>query len=122
MVREPDGALHGVEAVIDKDLSCRAARPVRCGVDVLVIATDVEHVVLGCGTADERPIERVTPDEMRAHRRGGQEFASGSMGPKVEAAVRFVEDGGTRSVITSLENIEQAVHGRAGTVIEAERS
>jgi carbamate kinase len=47
-----------------------------------------------------------------------QDFASGSMGPKVEAALRFVEAGGTRAVITSLENIEQAVHGKAGTVVE----
>ena len=110
---------------------CAASRPSstrtsppRCsrrsvGADVLVIATDVEHVVLGYGTADERPLE---PGDRRARcARIAQEheFASGSMGPKVEAAVRFVEAGGTRSVITSLENIEEAVHGRAGTVIEA---
>ena len=120
VVRGADGALHGVEAVIDKDLSA-ALLARSAAVDVLVIATDVEHVVLGWGTADERPIERVTPDEMRTLQRE-HDFASGSMGPKVEAALRFVEAGGTRSVITSLENIEQAVHGRAGTVIEAERS
>ncbi len=120
VVRGEDGVLHGVEAVIDKDLSA-ALLARSAAVDVLVIATDVEHVVLGWGTADERPIERVTPDEMRSLQRE-HDFASGSMGPKVEAALRFVEAGGTRSVITSLENIEQAVHGRAGTVIEAERS
>jgi len=120
VVRGADGALHGVEAVIDKDLSA-ALLARSAAVDVLVIATDVEHVVLGWGTADERPIERVTPDEMRTLQRE-HDFASGSMGPKVEAALRFVEAGGTRSVITSLENIEQAVHGRAGTVVEAERS
>ncbi len=120
VVRGEDGALHGVEAVIDKDLSASLlARS--AAVDVLVIATDVEHVVLGWGTADERPIERVTSAEMRTLQREN-DFASGSMGPKVEAALRFVEAGGNRSVITSLENIEQAVHGRAGTVIEAERS
>jgi len=120
VVRREDGALHGVEAVIDKDLSA-ALLARSAAADVLVIATDVEHVVLGWGTADERPIERVTPDEMRTLQRE-HDFASGSMGPKVEAALHFVEAGGTRSVITSLENIEQAVHGRAGTVIEAERS
>ncbi len=111
-----DGALHGVEAVVDKDLSAALlARAV--GAECLVIATDVEHVVLGYGTPDARPVERVTAAEMRElHRQ--HDFASGSMGPKVEAAVRFVEAGGTRSVITSLENIEKAVHGRAGTVIE----
>ena len=120
VVRGEDGGLHGVEAVIDKDLSA-ALLARSAAVDVLVIATDVEHVVLGWGTDHERPIERVTPDEMRTVQRE-HDFASGSMGPKVEAALRFVEGGGTRSVITSLENIEQAVHGRAGTVIEAERS
>ena len=120
VVRGEDGALHGVEAVVDKDLSA-ALLARSADVDVLVIATDVEHVVLGWGTSDERPIQRVGAAEMRTIQRE-HDFASGSMGPKVEAALRFVEAGGTRSVITSLENIEQAVHGRAGTVIEAERS
>jgi len=116
VVRDDAGRLHGVEAVIDKDLSAALlARSV--GADVLVIATDVEHVVLGYGTPDARPVERVDAATMRELQRE-HDFASGSMGPKVEAAVRFVEAGGTRSVITSLDNIELAVHGRAGTVIE----
>ncbi len=120
VVRDPDGSLRGVEAVVDKDLAAALLAPL-IGADVLVIATDVEHVVLGYGTADARPLERATAAGMREIARE-ERFASGSMGPKVEAAVRFVENGGTRSVITSLENIEQAVRGRAGTVIEAERS
>jgi carbamate kinase len=116
VVREPDGTLRGVEAVIDKDLAAALlGRAVNA--EVLVIATDVEHVILGYGTADERPLGRVTAAEMRAIAQD-QKFAGGSMGPKVEAAVRFVEHGGARSVITSLEMIEEAVHGRAGTVIE----
>ena len=120
VVRGADGALHGVEAVIDKDLSAALlARAV--GAEVLVIATDVENVVLGFGTPQARPVGRVGTTEMRALQEG-QHFATGSMGPKVEAAVRFVEGGGARAVITSLENIEQAVHGRAGTVIEPEGS
>ena len=119
VVRGADGVLRGVEAVIDKDLSA-ALLARSADVDVLVIATDVEHVVLGWGTDDEQPIGRVGAAEMRRIQHE-HDFASGSMGPKVEAALRFVEAGGTRSVITSLENIEQAVHGRAGTVIEPER-
>ena len=119
VVRGDDGVLRGVEAVIDKDLSA-ALLARAAGAEVLVIATDVEHVVLGWGTDDQRPIERVTAAEMRGLQEE-HDFASGSMGPKVEAALRFVDAGGTRSVITSLENIELAVHGRAGTVIEAER-
>lgn len=116
VVRDGDGRLHGVEAVIDKDLSAALlARAV--GAEVLVIATDVEHVVLGFGTPEARPVERVDVGAMRDLQRE-HDFASGSMGPKVEAALRFVEAGGTRSVITSMENIEQAVNGQAGTVIE----
>jgi carbamate kinase len=120
VVRDADGTLHGVEAVIDKDLAAALLAP-QVGADVLVIATDVDHVILGYGTPDARPLDRATAGEMREIARE-QKFASGSMGPKVEAAVRFVENGGSRAVITSLEQIEEAVHGRAGTVIEAERS
>ena len=118
VVRDADGTLRGVEAVIDKDLAAALlARAV--GAEVLVIATDVEHVVLGYGSDDERPLERASAAGMRAIATE-QKFASGSMGPKVEAAVRFVESGGRRAVITSLEKIEEAVHGRAGTVVEEE--
>ena len=120
VVRDPDGSLHGVEAVIDKDLAAALLAP-QVGADVLVIATDVDHVVLGYGTDAARPLERATAAEMRGIARE-EAFASGSMGPKVEAAVRFVENGGVRAVITSLEQIEEAVHGRAGTVVEPERS
>jgi carbamate kinase len=120
VVRDPDGTIRGVEAVIDKDLAA-ALLGRDIGAEVLVIATDVEHVVLGYGTDDELPLHLVTPAEMRAIAQE-QRFASGSMGPKVEAAVRFVESGGRRAVITSLEMIEEAVHGRAGTVIERGRS
>jgi len=120
VVRDPDGSLRGVDAVIDKDLAAALLAP-QIGADVLVIATDVDHVVLGYGTDAARPLEHATAAEMRGIARE-QAFASGSMGPKVEAAVRFVENGGARAVITSLEQIEEAVHGRAGTVVEPERS
>ncbi len=117
VVRDPDGTLRGVEAVIDKDLAAAILGPA-VGADVLVIATDVDNAVLSYGTPDARPLERVTPAQMRDYAAAGH-FASGSMGPKVEAAVRFVESGGTRSVITSLQRIREAVHGSAGTIIEA---
>jgi carbamate kinase len=121
IVRDDDGTLRGVEAVIDKDLAAALlARSVDA--DVLVIATDVDHAILDFGTDQARPIGRVTTSEMRAYAANGQ-FASGSMGPKVEAAVRFVEQGGSRSAITSLHRIADAVtdagSGDAvGTVIE----
>ena len=116
VVRDPDGSLRGVEAVIDKDLAAAILAPA-VGADVLVIATDVDNAVLSYGTPDARPLDRVTPAQMREYAADGH-FASGSMGPKVEAAVRFVEGGGTRSVITSLQRIRDAVHGSAGTIIE----
>ena len=85
------GRLRGVEAVIDKDLTaCLLARSVDA--DVLVIATDVANAAVDWGTPTQRDLRSVTVAEMRAHAADGQ-FASGSMGPKVEAALRFVEAG-----------------------------
>jgi carbamate kinase len=114
VVRE-DGALRGVEAVIDKDLGAALlARTVRA--DVLVIATDVPSAVLRFGEPDAEPLGRVDVRRMRALAAEGH-FASGSMGPKVEAACRFVEDGGSHAVITDLADIQDAVAGRTGTVV-----
>jgi len=109
-------ALRGVEAVIDKDLTAAIlAREVEA--DTLVIATDVPHVMVDFGTPSARPLGRVTAAELREHAAAGQ-FARGSMGPKVDAALRFVEGGGSRAVITSLEHIADAVQGDdAGTVL-----
>ena len=108
--------LRGVEAVIDKDLTA-AVLARELGAELLVIATDVPNVMVGFGTPSARPLGRVTPGELRAHAADG-EFARGSMGPKVEAALRFVEAGGRRAVITSLEHIADAVErDDVGTVI-----
>ncbi len=108
-------SLRGVEAVIDKDLGA-ALLADTVGADVLVIATDVPQAVLRFGTPDATPIGRVTVTELRALAAEGH-FASGSMGPKVDAACRFVERGGTRAVITSLAGIVDAVSGDFGTVV-----
>ena len=114
VVREPSGRLRGVEAVIDKDLTA-ALLAADLGVDALVIATDVDHAILDYGTDRARPIEQVTVAQMEGYARDGQ-FASGSMGPKVDAALRFARRGG-RSIITSLERIVEAVDDGFGTVI-----
>jgi carbamate kinase len=115
VVRNPDGSLQGVEAVIDKDLGAAVlARTVEA--DVLVVATDVSQAVLRFGTPEAEPIGRVTVKELRALAAEGH-FASGSMGPKVDAVCRFVEQGGQRAVITNLENIVEGVAGNAGTVV-----
>jgi carbamate kinase len=118
VVRDEDGRLRGVEAVIDKDLGAALlARAV--GADVLVIATDVPHAVLGYGTPGAQPLGRVSVADLRALAGEGH-FASGSMGPKVEAACRFVERGGRYAVISDLDHIVPAAAGSAGTVVVPE--
>jgi carbamate kinase len=103
--------LAGVEAVIDKDLASELlAREV--GADLFVMATDVDGVYDGWGTPEQRKLDHVTPGELRA-----RPFAAGSMGPKVEAAARFVEVTGKRAAIGALDEIEQIVEGRAGTTV-----
>jgi carbamate kinase len=116
IVRADDGTLRGVEAVVDKDLAA-AVLGRTLAADVLVIATDVDHVALGFGTPTERSLHRVAVEELRKYAQDGH-FGSGSMAPKVEAACRFVETGGARTVITSLRRISEAVAGAAGTVVE----
>jgi carbamate kinase len=116
-IRAEDGSIHGIEAVIDKDLSA-ALLGRALDADVLVIATDVDHVVLGWGTPTAQPLTQETPERMRELAAEGH-FASGSMGPKVEAVTRFVENGGRRAVICSLTDIASAVDGKAGTVVQA---
>jgi carbamate kinase len=103
--------LIGVEAVIDKDLASELlAREV--GADLLVMVTDVDAVYAGWGTPEQRRLEKVGPEELKA-----TPFASGSMGPKVAAAVRFVEATGSRAAIGSLADIEAIVDGSAGTQV-----
>jgi carbamate kinase len=115
VVRDPDGTLRGAEAVIDKDLTAALlGRAVTA--QLLVIATDVDGVMLDWGTARVRQLGCVDVAELRGYAAAGH-FASGSMGPKVEAACRFVESGGERAVITSLDRIADAVAGCAGTVV-----
>ena len=114
-VRRPDGSLAGVEAVIDKDLGA-ALLAETTKADVLVIATDVPNAVVRWGTPEAEPLGTLTVEEMRAHAAEGH-FASGSMGPKVDAVCRFVETTGRRGVITSLDQITAAVAGDAGTVV-----
>jgi carbamate kinase len=103
--------LVGLEAVIDKDLASELlAREV--GADLFIMATDVDGVYAGWGTAEQRRLERVTPSELRS-----QDYAAGSMGPKVEAAARFVERTGKRAAIGGLSQIEEIVDGTAGTQV-----
>jgi carbamate kinase len=114
VVETPDG-YDGVEAVIDKDLGAALLAEL-VDADVLVIATDVPHAVLRFGTAEAEDVGEVPVTTMRK-RVGEGHFASGSMGPKVEALCRFVERTGGTAVITDLGHIVAAIGGRAGTVV-----
>ncbi len=117
VVRAQDGTVRGVEAVIDKDLTA-ALLARSLAADVLLIATDVEHVMVDFGTPQARALKQISAAELRDHARAGQ-FGSGSMGPKVEAILGFVEGGGNRAVITSLDRITDGVIGSHGTVVDA---
>jgi len=105
--------LTGIEAVIDKDLSS-ALLATRLGVDRLVMSTDVDRVYLDFGTARARGLDRVAPAELRRYAADGH-FPPGTMGPKVEAALRFVEAGGVEAIVTAHDGLEAALEGRAGT-------
>ncbi len=113
-VVEDDG-LRGVDAVVDKD---RAAAMVARDVDadLLVLATDVPYAYRGYGTDDEEAIEAATPDELRALVEDGA-FGEGSMQPKVEACIQFIEEGGERAVITAVDRVAEAAAGDAGTQV-----
>lgn len=116
VTRGANGALTGVEAVIDKDFaSAKLAEMV--GADCLLILTAVEHVCIGFGRADERELSHMTVEEAQAHIAAG-EFAAGSMLPKVEAAIAFARGGnGRRAVIGSLDHALDAIRGRSGTTV-----
>jgi len=109
--------LRGVEAVVDKDRSSSLLAST-LGADTLVILTDVEYAYADYGTPDRRPLRRVTAEDMRTRLDAG-EFGVGSMRPKVEACIRFVESGGERAVITSPERLLDALTADAGTQIVA---
>jgi carbamate kinase len=116
MVRE-GGTLRGVEAVLDKDLTgALLARTI--GADCFVIATDVEAAAIRFGTPEQEWLGEVTAGRLRALVDEGH-FASGSMGPKVDAVLRFVEHGGRQAAITSLERVREGVAGTAGTIVRA---
>jgi carbamate kinase len=114
VIEDADGCYSGVEAVIDKDLASSLLAS-DLGVEVLVLATDVDAVYESYGQPEQRAIARATPEGLRT-----RPYASGSMGPKVEAACRFVERTGGAAAIGSLDNVEDLLAGRAGTQVSAD--
>ncbi len=115
VIRRPDGGLEGVEAVIDKDLAS-ALLAQAIGADLLLISTAVERIALNFGRSDQRDLSSMTAAEAKGYLSQGH-FPPGSMGPKVLAAIRFVEASGAAALITSSESIERALAGETGTRI-----
>jgi carbamate kinase len=107
------GNYHGIDAVIDKDLAGeKLAEAVMA--DILLILTDVEKVYLNFGTPKQKAINLVRVEEAKDYLSQGQ-FSSGSMAPKVEACIRFLEFGGERAIITALDKSSLALQGKTGT-------
>lgn len=115
VVRDPDGRLRGLEAVVDKDRAS-ALLATELGARRMIITTAVDGIYRDYLTARRTRLASVTPDELRRLAADGQ-FPPGSMGPKVEAAIRFIERGGEEVVICEPAALAEAFHGRAGTTI-----
>lgn len=113
MARDHDGHLVGVEAVVDKDASS-AVLATAIHADLFVMATDADAVFLDWGTSDQRAIKWISTAALRQF-----DFAEGSMGPKVAAAIAFAEISGHRAAIGKVDDIDSILAGDAGTVIEA---
>lgn len=111
-----NGALHGVAAVIDKDLAS-SLLATAIGADVFVITTAVERVSLDFGRPGQREVGHLTLAEARRYLAEGVHFGTGSMAPKIEAVIGFLERGGREAIITRPESLEQALAGEAGTRI-----
>ena len=118
VVVKKDHSLMGVEAVIDKDRAS-ALLASALGVDLFLISTDVDRVYLNYKLPDQRGLCRASATEMRRYCREGH-FPNGSMGPKIESALRFLSEGGKEVIITSCEKLADAVNGNSGTHIYSE--
>lgn len=117
VVETEPGVYRGVEAVIDKDFAS-ALLAASLGVSTFVVSTGIEKVAIHFRTPDQRFLDRMTVAEARAHLADGQ-FPEGSMGPKVRAAIEFIEHGGKEVVITSPAHLEAAIAGQTGTRVVA---
>ncbi len=115
VMKQADGTYKGLEAVIDKDKAGNVLAQA-VGADVFLILTDVEHAKINWGKANEEAVGQIKVSQMQRLCEEGH-FLKGSMGPKVEAAMRFVQAGGERAIITSLSRAADALEGETGTII-----
>ncbi|MCZ6637886.1 MAG: carbamate kinase [Alphaproteobacteria bacterium] len=120
VVRGPKGVRHGVAAVIDKDLTSAHMANV-LGIDVMMILTAVPNISINFGKPNQRDLDQISLRELRAYQAEGH-FPPGSMGPKVEACIRFLEGGGKRAIIGHLNEVSAALNAEAGTHVVADDS
>ena len=115
VIRDDNGDLVGVEAVIDKDHAA-SLLALEIEADLFLISTAVEHVYLNFGKDNQKALDTLTVSEARQYLEEGH-FAKGSMLPKIEAIIRFLEGGGQRAIVTNPQNIAGALAGETGTHI-----
>ena len=116
VIRKPDGELQGVAAVIDKDFaSSLLARLIKA--DLFLISTAVEKVAINFGKPEQKWLDKITLAEAKQYLAEGTHFAKGSMAPKIQAVIWFLENGGKQALITNPENIGRAIKGETGTLI-----
>ena len=115
VVKDENGFLKGVPAVIDKDFAAEMIGNY-IGAELLLLITPVDKVAINFGTPEQKSLSKITLEEAEQYFEQGH-FPPGSMGPKMQAAIQFLHSGGKKAIITSLECIESAIKGKAGTEI-----
>ena len=116
VIRDADGNLKGVAAVIDKDFaSSLLARLIKA--DLFLISTAVEKVAINFGKPEQKWLDKMTVAEAKQYLAEGTHFAKGSMAPKIQAVIWFLENGGKQALITNPENIGRAIKGETGTLV-----
>jgi len=115
VIRDKDGCLNGVPAVIDKDFAAEMIGNY-IGAELLLLITPVDRVAINFGTPEQKSLSKITLEEAEQYFNEGH-FPPGSMGPKMQAAIQFLHAGGKKAIITSLDCIESAIKGEAGTEI-----
>lgn len=114
VIERGDGGYEGTSAVIDKDFASSLLAQ-EIGAELFLIATAVERVAINFGKPDQKWLDRMTLEEAKTYLAEGTHFAKGSMAPKVQAIIWFLENGGTQALITNPENIGRALKGETGT-------
>ena len=115
VIENENGHLEGLEAVVDKDHTSSLLGSL-IGAEILLILTDVDKVSLNYGKPDQQDLDHITVSMAKKYLKDGH-FPSGNMGPKIESIINFLENGGNSAIITSIENVFDALNGNAGTII-----